>query len=73
MYKTQLYGTVKLLEADEQARIRGLIINKFRGDVEILRPGLSQLEDLTGKPDVYKRQARACASARARARSRRWR
>ena len=47
-----LYGTVKLLEADEQARIRGLIINKFRGDVEILRPGLSQLEDLTGKPVV---------------------
>ena len=36
-----LYGTVKLLEEDEQARIRGLIINKFRGDVEILRPGLT--------------------------------
>lgn len=47
-----LYGTVKLLEEDEQARIRGLIINKFRGDVEILRPGLAQLEDLTGKPVV---------------------
>ncbi|MDO5141921.1 MAG: cobyric acid synthase [Eubacteriales bacterium] len=45
-----LYGTVKLLEADEQARIRGLIINKFRGDVAILRPGLAQLEALTGKP-----------------------
>ncbi len=47
-----LYGTVKLLEEDEQARIRGLIINKFRGDVEILRPGLTQLEDLTGKPVI---------------------
>ena len=47
-----LYGTVKLLEEDEQARIRGLIINKFRGDVEILRPGLTQLETLTGKPVV---------------------
>ena len=35
-----LYGTVKLLEPDEQARIKGLIINKFRGDVDILRPGL---------------------------------
>lgn len=45
-----LYGTVKLLEEDEQARIRALIINKFRGDVEILRPGLAQLEELTGKP-----------------------
>lgn len=45
-----LYGTVKLLEPDEQAMIRGLIINKFRGDVEILRPGLGTLEELTGKP-----------------------
>lgn len=45
-----LYGTVKLLEEDEQARVRALIINKFRGDVEILRPGLTQLEELTGKP-----------------------
>ena len=41
---------MKLLEQDEQARIRALIINKFRGDVEILRPGLTQLEELTGKP-----------------------
>ncbi len=45
-----LYGTVKLLTEAEQARIRGVIINKFRGDVEILRPGLVQLEALTGKP-----------------------
>lgn len=45
-----LYGTVKLLDEDEQTRIRALIINKFRGDVEILRPGLAQLEELTGKP-----------------------
>ena len=45
-----LYGTVKLLEPDEQERIKGLIINKFRGDVEILRPGLATLEELTGKP-----------------------
>ena len=45
-----LYGTVKLLDEDEQTRIRALIINKFRGDVEILRPGLTQLEELTGKP-----------------------
>ena len=45
-----LYGTVKLLEPEEQARIKGLLINKFRGDVEILRPGLVTLEELTGKP-----------------------
>ena len=47
-----LYGTVKLLDEDEQARIRGLVINKFRGDVEILRPGLTQLEELTGRPVI---------------------
>ena len=47
-----LYGTIKLLDPDEQARIQGLIINKFRGDLEILRPGLKQLETLTGKPVV---------------------
>ncbi len=45
-----LYGTVKLLEIEEQDRIKGLIINKFQGDVEILRPGLGTLEELTGKP-----------------------
>ena len=45
-----LYGTVKLLEPSEQDRIRGLLINKFRGDPEILRPGLKELETLTGKP-----------------------
>ena len=46
----QLYGTVELLEPEERARIRGLIINKFRGDVEILRPGLSMLEEKTRLP-----------------------
>lgn len=44
-----LYGTVKLLEAQEQELIKGLIINKFRGDVEILRPGLSMIEQLCAK------------------------
>ena len=46
----QLYGTVELLEPDERARIKGLIINKFRGDVEILRPGLAMLEEKTHLP-----------------------
>ena len=45
-----LYGTIALLPPEEQKLIRGTIINKFRGDVEILRPGLVQLEQLTGKP-----------------------
>lgn len=46
----QLYGTVALLQPQEQAQIAGLIINKFRGDPEILRPGLALLEEKTGKP-----------------------
>jgi adenosylcobyric acid synthase len=45
-----VYGTVKLLEPDEQARFKGVVINKFRGDVDILRPGLAKLEELTGVP-----------------------
>ncbi len=45
----QLYGTVALLQPQEQELIQGLIINKFRGDPEILRPGLSMLEEKTGK------------------------
>lgn len=45
-----LYGTVTLLEPDEQARIKGTVINKFRGDPEILRPGLEMLEKLLDKP-----------------------
>ena len=48
----QLYGTVELLEPGERARICGLIINKFRGDVEILRPGLAMLEEKTRLPVV---------------------
>lgn len=46
----QLYGTVALLSPAERRRVRGLIVNKFRGDLEILRPGLKQLEELTGIP-----------------------
>ena len=46
----QLYGTVELLAPPERKRVRGLIVNKFRGDPEILRPGLEQLRTLTGIP-----------------------
>ena len=48
----QLYGTVALLEPEERARIQGLVINKFRGDVGILRPGLTMLEEKTQLPVV---------------------
>ncbi len=46
----QLYGTVALLNEDEKARIKGTIVNKFRGDRAILEPGLAMLEDLCGVP-----------------------
>lgn len=45
-----LAGTIMLLEPDERDRVKGLVINKFRGDIEILRPGLGKLEDITQKP-----------------------
>ena len=46
----QLYGTLALLEPDERARVKGTIVNKFRGDRTILEPGLRQLEALCGVP-----------------------
>ena len=45
-----LYGTFMLLPEDVKKNIKGFIINKFRGDPEILRPGLKQLEEMTGIP-----------------------
>lgn len=45
-----LYGTVMLLEEQERHRIKGLIINKFRGDKTILEPGLDMLTKLTNIP-----------------------
>lgn len=47
-----LYGTVELLEPEERARIHGLIINKFRGDPQILQPGLNMLEEKIHIPFV---------------------
>ncbi len=46
----QLYGTVALLEEDERKRIKGTIVNKFRGDRSILEPGIRILEELCGVP-----------------------
>lgn len=45
-----LYGTVKLLSEEERGYIEGLIINKFRGDIGLLEPGLRMIEDLLGIP-----------------------
>lgn len=46
----QIVGTIALLEEQERKRIKGTIINKFRGDIEILKPGLKQLEENTRVP-----------------------
>ena len=46
----QLYGTVALLEKDERARIKGTVVNKFRGDKKILEPGIKTLEELCKVP-----------------------
>lgn len=46
----QLYGTMALLQPQEQQRVVGLVVNKFRGDVDILKPGLAMLEEKTGAP-----------------------
>ena len=45
-----LLGTVMLLAPEERARVKGVIINKFRGDVKLLEPGLKMLEDLIHVP-----------------------
>jgi adenosylcobyric acid synthase len=45
-----LFGTVAVLEPDDQALIAGFIVNKFRGDPALLAPGLRQLHGLTGRP-----------------------
>jgi adenosylcobyric acid synthase len=47
-----LYGTVELLEPEERARIKGLVINKFRGDPKILEPGLRMIEERLHIPVV---------------------
>ena len=48
----QLIGTAELLEEDERAMVKGLIINKFRGDKTILDPGVEMLEEKSGIPVV---------------------
>ncbi|MGQ4614778.1 cobyric acid synthase [Nocardia sp. R7R-8] len=47
-----LFGTVAILEPEDQQLISGFIVNKFRGAVELLRPGLERLTELTGRPTL---------------------
>ena len=46
----QLYGTIALLEPEEKKRVKGTIVNKFRGDRAILQPGIDILERICGVP-----------------------
>ncbi|GAB3859048.1 cobyric acid synthase [Nocardioides maradonensis] len=45
-----LYGTVALLEPADQALIAGFVVNKFRGDLGLLRPGIDRITEVTGRP-----------------------
>lgn len=47
-----LYGTVMLLEEEEKKRVKGLIINKFRGDKSLLDPGIDMIEEMLNIPVV---------------------
>jgi len=47
-----LFGTIAVLDAADQARIAGFVVNKFRGDPALLAPGLDQLAALTGRPTL---------------------
>jgi adenosylcobyric acid synthase len=47
-----LYGTVALMPPADQRQVAGFLINKFRGDVRLLEPGLDELRRLTGRPTL---------------------
>jgi adenosylcobyric acid synthase len=45
-----LYGTLALLDKEDQALVGGFLVNKFRGDTAVLAPGLERMSELTGRP-----------------------
>ena len=47
-----LHGTLALISERERERVAGFVINKFRGDIDLLKPGLDMFEDMTGKPVI---------------------
>jgi adenosylcobyric acid synthase len=47
-----LFGTLALLDPADQAHVAGFVVNKFRGELSILEPGLQQLHELTGRPTL---------------------
>lgn len=47
-----LYGTLAVLDPDDQRLIAGFVVNKFRGDLRLLSPGLTMLHALTGRPTL---------------------
>ncbi len=47
-----VYGTLELLPPDERKLVKGIIVNKFRGDIRLFEDGRKMLEDITGVPVV---------------------
>lgn len=45
-----IYGTLALLQPEERQLVKGILINKFRGDLSLLQPGIKTIESLTGLP-----------------------
>ena len=57
------FGTTALLSPEDQALVAGYLVNKFRGDVTLLEPGLEMLRGLTGRPTLRDPAVRRTASA----------